>query len=363
MRDIAPSSLPLVSVLMSVYNGERFLSQAIESILNQSFGDFEFIIIDDGSKDTTWEILTKAANQDARIRLLRNGSNLGLTKSLNMGLTLAKGAYIARQDADDIAQSMRLATQLALFEATPGLVLTGSAYWVIDGNGQILRIDHHPVDDTSIRWQMLFHNSFAHSSVMVRADVLALYGLSYNEEFRYAQDYELWSRLLDHGSAVNCKEPLTSYRLHDSNQDRNIYLEQQSIATRIAMTNVGKLGIQVSEQEMVHLRDLYLGRMTKNRLADMHNFSLLILILTRFSKSKYVNRKKLSFIRLHLFREVCRLKRSGVSGREIACLAWDVFAVDASSFIFIACSAILDKAGKILHERLRHLESGRQKCP
>jgi glycosyltransferase involved in cell wall biosynthesis len=347
MREIAPSSLPLVSVLMSVYNGERFLSQAIESILNQSFGDFEFIIIDDGSKDTTWGILTKAANQDARIRLLRNDSNLGLTKSLNMGLTLAKGAYIARQDADDIAQSMRLATQLALFEETPGLVITGSAYWVIDGNGQLLRIDRHPVDDTSIRWQMLFHNSFAHSSVMVRSDVLAAYSLSYNEECRYAQDYELWSRLLEYGTASNCKEPLVSYRQHDSNQRRGAYLEQQTIATRIAMTNVGKLGVQVSEQEMVNLRDLYLGRMTKNRSADMHNFSILILILTRFSKCKYVNRFELSFTRLHLFREVFRLKRSGTSGREIAKMAWEIISIDMWSFISAACLTALDKVGKI----------------
>lgn len=358
VKDSAGSNSPLVSVLMSVYNGERYLSQSIESILNQSFSDFEFIIIDDGSSDSSWEILTKAADRDARILLLRNDSNLGLSKSLNRGIALAKGAYIARQDADDVAQPERLSIQLDLFEASPVLVLAGSAYLLINGKGEIIRTEFYPVDDTSIRWQMLFHNSFAHSSVMVRADVLTAHGLRYNEECRYAQDYELWSRLLNHGSAVNCIEPLISYRLHDGNQGSDAYLKQQAIATRIAMTSTGKLGIQVNEQEMVYLRDLFLGQTTKNRSIDLHSYSLLLLILSRFSRYNFVNRLKLAFIRIHLFMEVYKLKSSGVSGREIAPIAWAIFSVEVWSFILAVCSIALNKAAKILYERPKRLEGG-----
>ena len=358
VKNIIASPSPLVSVLMSVYNGERYLSQAITSILNQSFGEFEFIIIDDGSKDTSWEILTQAADQDTRIRLLRNDSNLGLPKSLNRGLAQVKGAYIARMDADDVSHPERLAKELILLESTPSLVLVGSSYLIIDENGQTIKKECHSVDDTSIRWHMLFHNSFCHSAVMMRADVLASYGLSYNEECRYAQDYELWSRLMDHGSVANCEEPLISYRLHDSNQGRNFYLEQQEIATSIAIANVGKLGIQVSQKEMANLRDLFHSRLTNIRSIDLHSYYLLLLILSRFSRCKLVNRIKLAFIRLHLFREVVHLKQCKMSGIEIAKIAWEIFFIDMWSFIFAACLTALNKAGSILQERPRHVEGG-----
>lgn len=357
------SSHPLITVLMSVYNDERYLSQAITSILNQSLTDFEFIIIDDGSTDTSWEILTMAANQDARILLWRNDSNLGLPVSLNRGLALVKGKYIARMDADDVAHSERLAKELATFEGAPGLVLVGSSYWVINEDGQIMRKDCPPIDDTSIRWQMLFHNSFSHSAVMMRADVLAAHGLRYNEECRYAQDYELWSRLLDHGSSVNCTEPLISYRLRDSNQRINAYLEQQAIATRIAIKNIDKLGIRVSEHEMDCLRNLYNGQMSMNHSINMRSYYLLLQILSVFSKNKMVNRLKLSFIRLDLFREVVMLKQSNISVMEKSKIAWAIFSVDVLNFVFAVCLTALDKAKKNLLEHTRHLEGGGQQCP
>lgn len=362
VSDHTLSALPVVSVLMSVYNGESYLIQSIDSILNQSICNFEFIIIDDGSKDSSWEILTKASDRDSRIRLLRNESNLGLSKSLNRGMALAKGAYIARQDADDVSHPGRLARQLGLFETTPGLILAGSAYWVIDGEGQIIRIDRLPADDTSIRWHMLFHNGFAHSSVMIRADILTAHGLSYNEVCRYAQDYELWSRLLDYGAVANCVEPLICYRLHDSNRCEEVNREQQSIATRIAKANLGKLGIEVGEQEMLDLRVLNLGQLTTNQELDLHNYSLLVQILSRFAEKCPVNQSKLAIIRRNLLIGLFRQYRRGVPCWEIVRLAWAVIDVDVRSIILSCGSSSLDWVGTYFQKLLRHQASGNRNC-
>ena len=157
----------LLTVLMSVYNGSRFLREAIESILNQTFYDFEFIIINDGSTDRTAEIL--ATYQDKRIRIVRNSDNIGLTKSLNEGLKLARGKYIARQDADDISLPKRLERQISYLEAQPDIALLGTWANSIDERGKILWEMRPPSDPSLLRWSMLFNNNMIHSSVMFNA--------------------------------------------------------------------------------------------------------------------------------------------------------------------------------------------------
>src|SRR5687768_10604451 len=130
--------LPSISVLMSVYNGARYLSQSIESILAQTFSDFEFIIIDDCSSDSTPQILNEYARQDSRIRIIRNSENKGLTASLNIGLTQAQGRYIARQDADDISLPQRFEKQIHYLEAHPETIVVSSNIGIIDNTGQYL---------------------------------------------------------------------------------------------------------------------------------------------------------------------------------------------------------------------------------
>jgi glycosyltransferase involved in cell wall biosynthesis len=334
MREMVTCPNPRVTVLMAVYNGDRFLEEAIGSILRQTFADFEFIIIDDASTDTTRELLTLAAEQDERILLLYNNANLGLAASLNRGMALAKGAFIARMDADDVAHPERLSRQLSLFESTPDLVMAGSAYWVIDGEGRTIRKDSYPLDDTSIRWQMLFQNSFLHSSVMIRSDILIPTVLKYDENCRYAQDYEFWSRLLAFGIVANSEEPLISYRLQeDTSQRKAAYREQQAVATQVAMNNVLKLGVHINEQEMVCLRDLYLDRMTMERAKDLRSYRLLLEMLDKFSQCQKIKVVQLAYIRLQLFRNVMRLRRSKVSIFEISCLAWGLVSADVLRFI------------------------------
>ena len=172
-------SNPKVTVLMSVYNRSKYLREAIDSILSQTLMSFEFIIIDDGSTDGTWDILTEYADQDQRIALVQNRKNLGLSQSLNKGLVLAQGNYIARQDADDVSMLERLAAQIGYFEQQPRVGLLGTGYYTINSQGQQRAVHLHPETDTEIRWQMLFHNAFCHSSVMFHREFLNRESLFY----------------------------------------------------------------------------------------------------------------------------------------------------------------------------------------
>jgi len=203
--------MPEVTVLMAVYNGERYLREAIESILSQTFQDFEFLIINDGSTDRTREIVLSYA--DPRIRLVDNEGNLGQTRSLNRGLERAQGQFIARQDADDISEPERLARQVAFLEANPELALVGTWATMIDAQGVPIGAEEFPCDCTQIRWCLLFFNPFVHGSVMLRKSAVPGQIGFYNEAITYAQDYELWSRIARSLPVANVGEHLVKLRI------------------------------------------------------------------------------------------------------------------------------------------------------
>jgi len=202
---------PEVSVLMSVYNGERYLKESIESILNQTFSDFEFIIVDDGSQDSTAMILRDY--RDPRMVLLSNEVNIGLTRSLNRGLAVVRGTFIARQDADDVSLPNRIEKQVAFLKAHPAIGILGSCCRLIDGEGRRLWLYRVPAYDLNIRWKSLLENPFAHPSVMMRRDILTENGLTYDETLQVAQDYDLWTRMMRYTQGTNLSEPLIHYRL------------------------------------------------------------------------------------------------------------------------------------------------------
>jgi glycosyltransferase involved in cell wall biosynthesis len=200
-----------VTVLMSVHNDLRYLPQAVESILRQSFGGFEFLILDDGSTDGSADYIASLA--DPRVRLVRNETNLGLTRSLNRGLDLARGAFVARMDADDVALPERLARQVEFLESHPDVGIVGSSRVLIDEAGETIANAPAAETDLRIRWKCLLGNPFAHPAVMIRRGVLDRHALRYDEAYRTAQDYELWTRLLAVTKGHNLPEPLIQYRL------------------------------------------------------------------------------------------------------------------------------------------------------
>ena len=237
---------PLVTVLMPVYNGEKYLKEAIESILNQTFRDFEFLIIDDGSADKSAEII-KSFN-DARIRLERNETNLGLIKTLNKRLGLAKGKYIARMDCDDISLPKRLSVQVNFMEKHPEIGVCGS--WVkIIGLKQEF-VNRYPQNHEEARAYLLFNTPLAHPSVIIRKDVMEKHELEYDENYKHAEDYELWSRIINYAKVSNIPKVLLHYRMHDASVSKKNSSEQTENSDKVRLGLIKNLGLAPTPVEL-----------------------------------------------------------------------------------------------------------------
>jgi glycosyltransferase involved in cell wall biosynthesis len=203
--------MALVSVVMPVFNAERFVRAAVESVLGQTHGDLELIAIDDGSRDASPAILGSMA--DRRLRILTNERNRGIVESLNRGLAAARGRYVARMDADDEALPERLERQVAFLEGHPEVTMVGSAAVLIDEAGRETGREEHPLTDRAIRRIMFVHNPFCHGSILLRAEALAACG-GYDGRFRHNEDYDLWLRIAARHRVANLREPLIRRRRH-----------------------------------------------------------------------------------------------------------------------------------------------------
>lgn len=223
---------PKISVIMSVHNQAHYLAESIKSILTQSFSDFEFIIVNDGSKDKSAAIIRSF--DDSRIVFLENKDNIGLTRSLNKCLRFVKGEYIARQDADDISCPQRFEKQIQYMLRNPHVGIVGSSYCLINDRGVKINMIRLPCKDHEIRWRMLFHNAFCHTSVIWKKDVMAGQVPLYNERLRFSQDFEMFNRILKHTLAANIYPPLVSVREHKEQVSRQYRDEQQGIADMIS---------------------------------------------------------------------------------------------------------------------------------
>lgn len=206
-------SAPLISVLMSAYNAERFLAPAVRSILNQTHSNLELIICDDGSTDRTPAILDRFARRDPRIRLLRQ-PNQGLVAALNSALQIARGPYIARMDADDIALPRRLELQVNFMERNPRIGCVGGAWQVIDEAGRPIHPNFPPTAHADIDARALTGiNPMCHPTTLMRRQVLEQLG-GYDPRFQYAQDLDLWLRMAEVSQLTNIRQIVLQYRAH-----------------------------------------------------------------------------------------------------------------------------------------------------
>jgi glycosyltransferase involved in cell wall biosynthesis len=230
------TNAPAVSVLMSVYNGERWLRESIRSILTQSYPDFEFLIIDDGSRDRSLEILRECASQDGRITV-HEKANTGLADSLNVGLSHARGRWIARTDADDISEPDRLMRQLRHLQAHEHVVLLGTGLRLIHADGEPAASHQYPEDHTALV-RRLTHGGprFAHASVMFRRDAALSIG-GYRPRVRTAEDLDLWLRLAEIGPIGCLRDPLVRIRKHVHQVSREDGGARQFVDAYLAMTS------------------------------------------------------------------------------------------------------------------------------
>lgn len=271
-------NLPAISVVMPVYNAEKYLDEAIQSILTQTYKNFEFIIINDGSSDNSLKIIEKYKNEDERIVLISR-ENKGLITSLNAGIEYARGKYIARMDADDISLSQRFEKQIELMEKE-NLDICGGDYLSIDIQGNLQSLNLTPRTHELCTVSLLSKVPFAHPTVMIRKEFLDKNYLKYGQsQYKKAEDLDLWIRMHEKGAKFgNVYEIIFKYRVLENSlskvNDRNIrketkemlnhfYLENQKYINEILNKNFEHFN---SEEESLFVRAIYRVYLKRNKL-------------------------------------------------------------------------------------------------
>jgi GT2 family glycosyltransferase len=222
------NSSPAISVVMPVYNAGRFLAPALDSVLAQTFFDFELIAIDDGSTDDSGKVLADFAARDPRVRIFSQ-ENQGIVATLNRALALARAPLVARMDADDICRADRFAKQLAYMQHHPEIAAISGAMDVIDESGTYLRTDAFPTLPDAIDSELLHRNCVCHPAVMARTEVLRSLG-GYRRSVQYAEDYDLWLRISEVGRVANLPDVLLSHRVHaKKTSDRHFVAQELAV--------------------------------------------------------------------------------------------------------------------------------------
>ncbi len=276
-----------VSVVMPVYNGGKYLRAAIDSILNQSYTEFEFIIINDCSKDSTEGIIF--SYDDSRIVYLKNEKNLGVARSLNRGLDSAKGQYIARLDADDIARPERLKIQVEYMDNHPEVDVLATSSQSFDEKG-VLFEGHTSTDEDILKIDFLFSCGICHPTVMMRKSILEDKCLRYDNAFNKVEDYELWTRMLSMGCVIRSIDIiLLDHRLHQ-NQVTSVYSEEMiQKLKKLHKRTLNELNISYTDNEFENFCNFCLSEAS----SDKTNYQMLCGLLEKILNSNKYNRKKM----------------------------------------------------------------------
>ena len=243
---LAPERVPAISVLMPVYNGEKYLREAIDSILGQTFTDFEFIIVDDGSTDATPRILEEYAQKDSRVRVLTNEVNSKIAASLNRGLAAARAPLIARMDADDISLPQRLEKQYQFMQENKHIAVCGTAFSVL-GKAQTVQ---KPFSNFAIKAELLFTCCIAHPTVIYRKESIP----GYCAKSPPAEDYDLWLSLVAKNEVVfaNLPDNLLLYRRESTEAKHKYDAVQDALVFKIRKGHYKQLGLILSSTEEAH---------------------------------------------------------------------------------------------------------------
>ena len=238
---------PRVTVLMSAYNAEQFVGEAVESVLGQTFDDFEFLIFEDKSRDMTLQVLRSYA--DRRIRLVENRENRGLTKNLVTGMEMARGEFVARMDADDVCMPERLAAQVGHMDQHPDISVLGSAVTFFTEAGKQF-VAHQPLEHEEIKCALFYGFSMLHPTVMSRRADLERHGLNYDPAFPVSQDHDLWTRAIREVHFANLHDSLVQMREHEGKIGRTRKPLQQELSNSIRQRQFEELELDVTAQEL-----------------------------------------------------------------------------------------------------------------
>jgi len=237
---------PLVSVIMPVFNRERFVGEAVQSILNQRYSNFELIIVDGGSKDKSIEIIKNFNARDNRIKIF-NQMTHGIPSARNEGIRYAQGKYIAIMDSDDISLPERLTIQVEYMEKHPDIGVCGSSTRTF---GEFVITRKFPTSDLFIKASLLFKCPLAHPTVILRKEIIDLYNIHYNQEFAFAEDYELWVKLSRITKFSNIDKILLRYRIHPNSVSTLFTQQQQKFSDAIYRLQLDALKIPLDEKKI-----------------------------------------------------------------------------------------------------------------
>ena len=233
--------MPKISVIMPAYNAEQYIGEAMDSILGQTFGDFEFIILNDCSTDGTEEIIL--SYDDPRIVYLKNENNLGVAATLNRGLEMARGEYIARMDADDISLPQRFEKQIAYLDAHPEVAVLGTAVETFGDRNQTIGFSQ---TNEKLKVDLLFGSCFAHPSVIMRTAIIRSLG-GYDREYEGLEDYDLWCRVSEKHALATLSQVLLRYRVHPAQVTQTDNPGKQLRYCRLQKRIVRQLGIETDD--------------------------------------------------------------------------------------------------------------------
>ncbi len=242
---------PLVSVVMPAYNAEEYIGEAIESILAQTYKDFEFIIVDDGSKDRTKEIINEYTKKDNRIKVFVQEKNLGISAALNRGISEAKGKYIVRMDTDDYSYPTRIETQVNFMETHPKVVVSGAAIQICDEKLNLLHVRTYNPTDKAIRKNIFKYNPFAHPATIWRKEELITAGV-YNKDLCDVEDYDLYFRVGKLGEFYNLNDILLKYRQSSKGISQTKAKRQQKLTLYIRIKAIFEYGYKMSLSDKVY---------------------------------------------------------------------------------------------------------------
>jgi len=281
---------------MPVYNSERYINEAIESILNQSFQDFEFLIIDDASTDKSVELM-KVYN-DPRIILFLKPVNTGYTESLNMALSMAKGKYVARMDSDDISLVTRLAQQVEFMESNKMIAGCGSAIKIIPNSEVVI----YPTEPEKLKIALLDYCAIAHPSMILRKQFMIDKNLSYDKSFEPSEDYDLWTRIVEDADLANIPQILLHYRQHNNQISIVKEMLQRKNADRCRIRMLGYLHTPLSEFDIECCEVVYQRKKIRSlellyRIVDWLDYSV-------------IKNKTRNFYHQEMFMEFIRKKKT-----------------------------------------------------
>jgi len=264
-----PANKPLVTMFIAVYNGEKYIKESIQSVLSQNMGNFELLILNDGSTDNTHSILTSF--DDQRIRVITHEENKGLCESRKRGACEANGVFFAILDSDDISAPNRLEVQIETFEKQKDLILCGSTAEIIDSDGKKIGFISAPQGSRAyLKAKMLFANPFVNSSMMLPTSIFR--DFQYHDGFEVSGDFDLFQRICTTLPATNLSENLVKYRVHGGNMSISQNIQKTVEQCKIVRRQLEKLKISYSEHEFEIHMSVVTGKKIENRTVPLKQY-------------------------------------------------------------------------------------------